>query len=392
MPPGVESAAPTAEPDVVWRDLRPVLDEEVHRLPEKYRLVIILCYFRGRTHAEAARELGCPRGTIGVRLQRARELLRGRLTRRGLALSAAALAVLAAERTIAAAAPAALVHATLKAALLFAAGKAVAGAVSTQAVAWTQGVLRTMFLSKMKTLAVILAVTAAVGTGAGYLTSLAAAPPRKDAAAAPPAVGKADDAKVSVTVPAEEDGRLVLVGTDIRPGETVAEKDKVKVEVGFLAVEIGDKNDQKNPDKVAPEKWWASLDPTGAKVYVRWKEGDALPSGRLFVVREEREYRKLHVGDEVEAGQLLGIVDETTALHDLAGKVAKLDEAEQEYLAAVKTKGEAERRCQGIRTAVQTEHRRHLARRLLRRRSQRRALRLRGEGQGRNPPGGKSRK
>ena len=48
-----------------------------------------------------------------------------------------------------------------------------------------------------------------------------------------------------VTVPAEEDGRLVLVGTDIRPGETVAEKDKVKVEVGFLAVEIDDKNDEK---------------------------------------------------------------------------------------------------------------------------------------------------
>ena len=127
MPPGVEPAAPDAEPDVVWRDLRPVLDEEVHRLPEKYRLVILLCYFQRRTHAEAALELGCPRGTIGVRLQRARELLRGRLTRRGLALSAAALAVLAAERTASAAAPAAIVHATLKAALLFAAGKAVAG-------------------------------------------------------------------------------------------------------------------------------------------------------------------------------------------------------------------------------------------------------------------------
>ncbi len=344
VPPGVELAAPAADSDIVWRDLRPVLDEEIQRLPEKYRLVIILCYFRGQTHAEAVRELGCPRGTIGVRLQRARELLRGRLTRRGLALSAATLAVLAAERTAASAAPAALVHATLKAALLFAVGQAVAGTVSTQAVAWTQGVLRTMFLSKMKTLAAILVVTAAVGTGAGYLASLAAAPPRKDAAAAPPAVGKADDAKVSVTVPAEEDGRLVLVGTDIRPGETVVEKDKVKVEVGFLAVEIGDKNDEKTRDKAAPEKWWTSLDPTGAKVYARWKEGDALPSGRLFVVREEREYRKLHVGDMVEAGQLLGIVDESTTLHDLGEKVAKLDEAEQEYLAAGKTKEEAERR------------------------------------------------
>ncbi len=82
MPLSAEPTAPDAEPDLVWRDLRPVLDEEVRRLPDKYRLPIILCYFRGRTHAEAARELGCPRGTVGVRLQRARELLRGRLTRR----------------------------------------------------------------------------------------------------------------------------------------------------------------------------------------------------------------------------------------------------------------------------------------------------------------------
>ena len=80
------------------------------------------------------------------------------------------------------------------------------------------------------------------------------------------------------------------------------------------------------------------------KGYARWKEGDALPPGRLFVVREEREYRKLHVGDVVEAGQLLGIVDENIALHDLADKVAKLEEAEQEYLESGKTKGEAERR------------------------------------------------
>ena len=175
-PPGVEPASLDAEPDLLWRDLRPILDEEVQRLPEKYRLVILLCYFQGRTHAEAARELGCPRGTIGVRLQRARELLRGRLTQRGLALSAAALALLATERLASAAAPAALVHATLKAALLFAAGKAVAGAATTQAVAWTQGVLKTMFLSKLKTAVVIFLVLAAVGTGAGYLSTLAAAP------------------------------------------------------------------------------------------------------------------------------------------------------------------------------------------------------------------------
>src|SRR6266852_5131133 len=68
-------------------DLRAVLDQEVHRLPDKYRTPLILCYFEGKTYEEVARELGCPKGTVSIRLMRARELLRPRLERRGLALS-----------------------------------------------------------------------------------------------------------------------------------------------------------------------------------------------------------------------------------------------------------------------------------------------------------------
>ena len=173
MPPGAEPAALDGEPAVIWRDLRVVLDEEVRRLPEKYRLPIILCYFQGRTHGIRRRRSSqlAPR-RWAIRLLRARDLLRGRLTRRGLTLSAAALVLLAAERTAWAAAPAALVHATLKAALLFAAGKAVTGAVSAQAVTWTQGVLKTMVLSKVLglTVAVVL-VVGVVGGGAGFLAS-----------------------------------------------------------------------------------------------------------------------------------------------------------------------------------------------------------------------------
>ncbi len=55
-----------------WEDLRPILDEEIQRLPEKYRLPVILCYLEGQTNDEAARQLNCPRGTIAVRLARAR--------------------------------------------------------------------------------------------------------------------------------------------------------------------------------------------------------------------------------------------------------------------------------------------------------------------------------
>src|SRR5437764_949428 len=69
-------------------DLRPILDEEVGRLPAKYRVPFVLCYLEGRTTGEAARLLGCPQGTIFSRLSWARDRLRVRLTRRGLTVPA----------------------------------------------------------------------------------------------------------------------------------------------------------------------------------------------------------------------------------------------------------------------------------------------------------------
>jgi RNA polymerase sigma factor (sigma-70 family) len=75
--------------EVLWRDLKPVLDEEIHRLPERYRAPIVLCYLEGRPYAEAAEQLGCSKGTIAQRLVEGRERLRERLTRRGVALSVA---------------------------------------------------------------------------------------------------------------------------------------------------------------------------------------------------------------------------------------------------------------------------------------------------------------
>jgi RNA polymerase sigma factor (sigma-70 family) len=74
-------------------DLQAVIDEEIHLLPERYRTAVILCYLEGLTHEEAARRLGCPVGTVESRLSRARERLRTRLTRRGLAPTAPALAL-----------------------------------------------------------------------------------------------------------------------------------------------------------------------------------------------------------------------------------------------------------------------------------------------------------
>jgi RNA polymerase sigma factor (sigma-70 family) len=73
--------------ELLWRDLRSVLDEEIHRLPEKYRAAVVLCFLEGKPYAEAGRLLGCSKATVSLRLARARKWLHERLDRRGVALS-----------------------------------------------------------------------------------------------------------------------------------------------------------------------------------------------------------------------------------------------------------------------------------------------------------------
>src|SRR5262249_49292176 len=81
----------------LWSDLEPVLDAEMSRLPDKYRVVIVLCDLEGKTRKEAARQLGCPEGTVAARLARGRAMLARRLARHGFAVSGGALAIALAQ-------------------------------------------------------------------------------------------------------------------------------------------------------------------------------------------------------------------------------------------------------------------------------------------------------
>jgi RNA polymerase sigma factor (sigma-70 family) len=103
-----------------WNELRPVLHDEVDKLPEKYRLPVILCYLEGKTNEEVAEMLHWPVGTVKGRLSRARDLLRSRLVRRGLSLSAAfLLTTLSQGRVFAEVVPAELVKTTVQLARKF---------------------------------------------------------------------------------------------------------------------------------------------------------------------------------------------------------------------------------------------------------------------------------
>ena len=158
---GVECLGADDSDAGLWHDVRPILDDEINRLPEKYRTPFIRCYLEGCTNEEAAVEMDCPVGTIHSRLAWARERLRSRLTRRGVTLAGAGLTALLAHKAATAGLPAALAETTLQAAFAYAAHSATAVGVSAGAVALTKGVLRTMFIANLKiAAAVVLAVAA----------------------------------------------------------------------------------------------------------------------------------------------------------------------------------------------------------------------------------------
>jgi RNA polymerase sigma factor (sigma-70 family) len=162
---GVEVGARDGVGPDDWRGLH----EEIARLPEKYRAAIVLCYFEGLTIEAAASRLGCPRGTVLSRLSRARERLRKRLTRRGVAVPAGLWAVGWARNAASSAVPSALAVSTSRTAMMYAAGRVAVGAVPETVNALTGTILRTMLMARLKTIAIASLVVGVMVAGAGML-------------------------------------------------------------------------------------------------------------------------------------------------------------------------------------------------------------------------------
>jgi RNA polymerase sigma factor (sigma-70 family) len=175
--PDVASAAAGAAEDFHERELRRVLDEEVLRLPERFRLPVVLCYLQGRSNREAAVTLGIPKGTVDSRLATARQRLRDRLVRRGIAPAVGAAAIDRVLDSVADAAelPGSVARALAKSAVAFVSNQSAAGVVPVAAAGLAEGVLQTMFVTKIKWAMACVLTLAVLGSGAGVATYEAAA-------------------------------------------------------------------------------------------------------------------------------------------------------------------------------------------------------------------------
>jgi HlyD family secretion protein len=240
------AAAPAGAPPSPG-EIGSVLDEEINSLPARQRAAFVLCCLEGKTGEDAARHLGCPPGTVSSRLTRARQRLRTRLARRGLAPAAALTAALAGQAS-ASPLPAPLVDTTLKASLLFAAGKSGAD-LSPQAVSLAQGALRAMFLAKLKLPALLFLLAGLLAAGAITRHALeAAAPPRAEGLAGP-AVQRPDEKReeappVVVRAVKPQRGGLERTSRDVGNLRAAEREDVFALVPGVLkglSVDIGDR-------------------------------------------------------------------------------------------------------------------------------------------------------
>jgi WD40 repeat protein len=146
-------------------------------------------------------------------------------------------------------------------------------------------------------------------------------------------------------VPSEREGRLMVVGRELRlKSAQEVPPDAVKVDIGFLVVEVDDQAQADVNVKLKAESDVNSAEKKKDKFYRRWRPGELLPPGKLLVVKEDRWFSPLQVGDVVSRDEVIAHVNATVAIDDVAIKVAKLESAEAAVAAATKTKDEAEQR------------------------------------------------
>jgi RNA polymerase sigma factor (sigma-70 family) len=239
-----------------WESLLELLDGELNALPEKYRSPIILCDLEGLSYREAAARLRCPQGTLSGRLTRARALLARRIAHHGVPVTATALAALLA-RDISASIPRSLITWTTRAGSVFAAGNALTeGLVSSKVASLSEGVLKMLLLSKLKSVTgglLLLAAVLAASWSWSATVSARAGEPGDDVAAQTEEASRAstlrkanggtDSAEAEFVFRGASKGRktvsLVVAGTS-GPVLCLPVQEDIQVVVGGRRVELDD--------------------------------------------------------------------------------------------------------------------------------------------------------
>jgi HlyD family secretion protein len=260
----VEATDASQENDAEQADFGPVIQEELRRLPERYRTVVVLCYWESLTHEQAAAQLGCPLGTVRSRLARARNLLRRRLTRRGMAPMAAALAggldrvptsVSVVVRHLAPV-PRDLVQSTIHAASRIAAGQATAQFVSVFSASLVQKVLWSMTMVKVNLafVGVVLAGLVVSGGWFGALKGPLAGAQLKAAQKSAKSIEKAktaDSGKVYSLVQGQTTIVMVVPdGSTVKKGQVVCELDSSMLKDELVKQQITTKTAAANHENV----------------------------------------------------------------------------------------------------------------------------------------------
>jgi RNA polymerase sigma factor (sigma-70 family) len=203
----------TATEEFDRSELAFVVLEEVGRLPERYRAAVVLCDLEGLGHEEAAKQLGCPVGTVKSRQARGRERLRGRLSHRGLAPSETLSALLLFTESGQAALRASFADSTVRLAIAARMAQAAAAGVVPVAIeTLAEGVLRTMFLMKLKVIGVIVLLTVGLVAAGGVVHAYQGVAPEQ-----PRATFAGPDKKEPARVGVSDAGLLIVTGTILMP-------------------------------------------------------------------------------------------------------------------------------------------------------------------------------
>jgi RNA polymerase sigma factor (sigma-70 family) len=261
-------------PDPSWREAVAILHEELDRLPDTYRLVLLLCDLGGRSREEAAAELGCSPGSVKGRLERGRKLLAARLARRGIAPSVTLLAAVTGNSAVAAGPPPNLIELTVRAAN---------GAASPSVAALARGVLPMRSVVKVGLACAVLSAGLAVA-GLGVIMAGSPQPPGSKGPVTPVGTGPEKAAHAAPRAdekPTDKDklqGRWQLVDAD--------DSDGISKKRGFakhVMVIKGDQMSTEPPLGGPDERGPFTIDPDKAPKRIDFRTGAKDSVNRLGI-------------------------------------------------------------------------------------------------------------